>query len=65
MVNNKRLRSDFGVLFSKERGIQDIKLRGITQKLDYIKELGVDTIYMTPIFKAGSSDKYDTHDIIS
>lgn len=25
MVNNKRLQADFGVLFSKERGIQDIK----------------------------------------
>lgn len=44
------------------REIHGGKLRGITQKLDYIKELGVDTIYMTPIFKAGSSHKYDTHD---
>lgn len=25
MVNNKRLQNDFGILFSKERGIQDIK----------------------------------------
>jgi len=25
MVNNKRLQADFGILFSKERGIQDIK----------------------------------------
>ena len=30
MVNNKRLRSDFGVLFSKERGIQDIKQNRIS-----------------------------------
>ena len=37
-------------------------LKGITDKLDYIKALGANTIYMTPIFKAASNHKYDTAD---
>ena len=37
-------------------------LAGIIDKLDYIKELGANTIYMTPIFKAASNHKYDTAD---
>jgi cyclomaltodextrinase / maltogenic alpha-amylase / neopullulanase len=37
-------------------------LAGITEKLDYIKGLGANTIYMTPIFKAPSNHKYDTAD---
>ena len=37
-------------------------LKGITQKLPYIKELGVDAIYLNPIFKSNSSHRYDTVD---
>jgi glycosidase len=37
-------------------------LRGIINHLDHIKELGVDLIYMTPIFMSDSSHKYDTID---
>ena len=37
-------------------------LAGIIDKLDYIKELGANTIYMTPVFKAASNHKYDTAD---
>ena len=37
-------------------------LAGIIEKLDYIKELGANTIYVTPIFKAASNHKYDTAD---
>jgi cyclomaltodextrinase / maltogenic alpha-amylase / neopullulanase len=37
-------------------------LAGIIEKLDYIKGLGANTIYMTPIFKAPSNHKYDTAD---
>jgi cyclomaltodextrinase / maltogenic alpha-amylase / neopullulanase len=37
-------------------------LIGIIEKLDYIKELGANTIYMTPIFHAASNHKYDTAD---
>ena len=37
-------------------------LRGIIQRLPYIRDLGVDIIYMTPIFYSHSSHKYDTID---
>jgi cyclomaltodextrinase / maltogenic alpha-amylase / neopullulanase len=37
-------------------------LAGIIEKLDYIADLGANTIYMTPVFKASSNHKYDTAD---
>ena len=37
-------------------------LAGLIQQLDYIKSLGANTIYMTPVFKAASNHKYDTAD---
>ncbi|MGN0375720.1 MAG: glycoside hydrolase family 13 protein [Butyrivibrio sp.] len=37
-------------------------LRGIINHLDHIKELGIDIIYMTPIFRSDSTHKYDTID---
>lgn len=37
-------------------------LQGITEKLPYLKELGIDVVYMTPIFKSKSTHKYDTID---
>lgn len=37
-------------------------LRGIIQKLDYIKEIGVDCIYLNPIFKGDFNHKYATTD---
>lgn len=37
-------------------------LRGITDKLDYIAGLGVNVIYLNPIFMAASNHRYDTAD---
>lgn len=37
-------------------------LRGVTEKLDYIRNLGVTVIYFNPIFKARSNHKYNTGD---
>ncbi|MCF0103777.1 MAG: glycoside hydrolase family 13 protein, partial [Eggerthellaceae bacterium] len=37
-------------------------LKGIEEKLDYIKELGASIIYLNPIFMAASSHRYDTAD---
>lgn len=37
-------------------------LRGIINRLDYIKDLGVNAIYLTPIFKSISNHKYDISD---
>ena len=35
-------------------------LRGIEEKLDYLKSLGVTSIYLNPIFEASSNHRYDT-----
>jgi cyclomaltodextrinase len=37
-------------------------LKGIIDKLDELKTLGVNTLYLTPVFKAPSNHKYDTAD---
>ena len=37
-------------------------LQGIIDKLDYIQDLGANTLYLTPVFKAASNHKYDTAD---
>lgn len=37
-------------------------IKGIVEKLDYIKELGISCIYLNPIFKSPSNHKYDTSD---
>ena len=37
-------------------------LRGIINHFEHLVELGVDIVYMTPIFKSASSHKYDTID---
>jgi glycosidase len=37
-------------------------LRGITQNIDYLKALGINCIYLNPIFRANSWHKYDTID---
>ena len=39
-------------------------LNGITEKLDYLKELGVTVIYLNPIFEAYSNHRYDTGDYL-
>lgn len=37
-------------------------LKGIQEKLPYIKDLGVECLYLNPIFKASFNHKYDTTD---
>ena len=39
-------------------------LKGITSKLDYLKSLNIDVIYLNPIFKAYSNHRYDTADYL-
>jgi len=42
-------------------GIGDLK--GITSKLDYLKELGIDVIWLSPVFKSPNDDNgYDISD---
>ena len=40
-------------------------LWGVADKLDYISSLGVNIIYLSPIFDAASNHKYDTGDYLS
>jgi len=37
-------------------------LAGIVEKLDDLRDLGINTLYLTPIFRAASNHKYDTAD---
>ena len=37
-------------------------LRGVIEKLSYLKELGVNLIYLTPVFKSTTNHKYNTRD---
>ncbi len=37
-------------------------LYGVTEKLQYLHELGITCIYLSPIFEAASNHKYDTAD---
>lgn len=37
-------------------------LKGIIDKLDYLKDLGIDVIYLNPIFVSPSNHKYDIQD---
>lgn len=37
-------------------------LQGVMNKLDYLKDLGVDVIYLNPIFVSPSNHKYDSQD---
>lgn len=44
------------------QGYKGGNLWGIIDKLDYIKDLGVNAIYFTPIFQSASNHRYHTHD---
>jgi neopullulanase len=37
-------------------------LYGIVDKIDYLKELGINAIYLNPIFQSASNHRYHTHD---
>ena len=40
-------------------------LHGILEKLSYLDNLGVDALYLTPIFRARTNHKYDTCDYLA
>ncbi|HEX8472760.1 MAG TPA: alpha-amylase family glycosyl hydrolase [Pyrinomonadaceae bacterium] len=39
-------------------------LKGIENQLDYLQSIGVDTLYLNPIFKARSNHRYDTDNFL-
>lgn len=40
-------------------------LKGVSKKLSYLKKLGINAIYLTPVFKSKSNHKYDISDYFS
>ncbi len=46
------------------RGFQGGDLQGIVQRLDYLLDLGINTLYLNPIFMAASTHRYDTIDYL-
>lgn len=40
-------------------------LAGVIEKLDYMADLGINTIYFNPLFEAPSNHKYDTSDYMN
>ena len=45
-----------------QHGFKGGDLLGIVDHLDYLEDLGVNAIYMTPIFKSASNHRYHTYD---
>src|SRR3989304_3630476 len=44
------------------RGFQGGDLEGVIQRLDYLRDLGINAIYFNPIFEAASNPRYDPRD---
>lgn len=44
------------------QGYKGGDLWGIIERLDYLQDLGVTAIYLTPIFQSASNHRYHTHD---
>jgi cyclomaltodextrinase / maltogenic alpha-amylase / neopullulanase len=44
------------------QGYKGGDLWGVTEKLDYIQDLGINAIYFTPIFQSACNHRYHTHD---
>ena len=73
MADSKRLWWKDGIIYqiyprsfqdSNNDGIGD--LRGITDRLDYIKELGVDAIWLSPVYPSPDCDfGYDVSDYVA
>ena len=45
-----------------EQGYQGGDLLGIVEHLDYLVELGINAIYLNPIFQSACNHRYHTHD---
>lgn len=67
-AKSERTRHPRGITFKpwgsppEEQGYQGGDLYGVAEKLDYLKDLGINAIYMTPIFSSASNHRYHTFD---
>ncbi len=43
-------------------GYQGGDLIGVAERLDYLADLGINALYLTPIFQSASNHRYHTHD---
>ena len=60
-----RFNNSDGSLENVDRDLVEVyggNLRGIINKLDYLKDLGISTLLLSPIFESKSHHKYDTGD---
>jgi neopullulanase len=48
----------------EEQGFQGGDLRGIVDQLDYLQNLGITALYLTPIFAAAANHRYHTFDYL-
>ncbi len=55
----------FPIAFSDSNGDGLGDINGITNKLDYLQELGIDTIWLNPIHESNTYHKYDVLDYYS
>lgn len=46
----------------EEQGYQGGDLYGVVDKLDYLQELGINALYLNPIFSSASNHRYHTYD---
>lgn len=47
-----------------EQGFQGGNLYGIVDKLDYLRELGINALYLNPIFSSACNHRYHTYDYL-
>ena len=48
-----------------EQGYQGGDLLGIVDKLDYLQELGINALYLNPVFASASNHRYHTYDYMA
>lgn len=46
----------------EEQGFQGGDLYGVADRLDYLKDLGINAIYLNPIFSAAANHRYNAYD---
>ncbi|WP_278600131.1 glycoside hydrolase family 13 protein [Clostridium tertium] len=59
-INNPNTTASWGDENINSKSVLGGNLQGIIDKLDYIESLGINLLYLTPIFKSSSNHKYNT-----